>query len=96
MAALSSAAGQIGWDSATQPHRPTFGPVRCHPDRGMHELVDVTLAVAGARDQWIPDEKHAVWGRLWSRPEPKQKLRLQPPPFFVPEPPIELPDDAPP
>jgi hypothetical protein len=62
----------------------------------MHELVDVTLAVAGARDQWIPDEKHAVWGRLWSRPEPKQKLRLQPPPFFVPEPPIELPDDAPP
>ena len=62
----------------------------------MHELVDVTLAVAGARDQWIPEEKDGIWGRLWSRTEPKQNLRLQPPPFFVPEPTIELPDDAPP
>jgi hypothetical protein len=62
----------------------------------MHELVDVTLAVAGARDQWIPEEKDAVWGRLWSRPEPTQKLRLQLPPFFVPEPTIELPVAAPP
>ena len=70
--------------------------MRCQPDRGTHVPADVTLAVVGARDQWIPDEKDGVWGRLWSRPVPKQKLRLQAPPFFVPDPTIELPDVAPP
>ena len=98
MAALSSAAGQIDWMGQCNPIAPpdvwpgALSSRSCHARSRRCDR----LAVAGARDQWIPEEKDSVWGRLWSRPEPTQKLRLQLPPFFVPEPTIELPVAAPP
>ena len=98
MAALSGDAGRIDWMGQCNPTAPPDVWPGALPSRSWHarsRRCD-TLAVAGARDQWIPEEKDDVWGRLWSRPEPKQKLRLQPPPFFVPEPTIELPVAAPP
>jgi hypothetical protein len=98
MAALCSDGGRIDWMGQCNPTAPTDVWPGALPSRSRHarsRRCD-TLAVAGARDQWIPEEKDAVWGRLWSRPEPAQKLRLQLPPFFVPEPTIELPVAAPP
>ena len=98
MAALCSDGGRIDWMGQCNPNAPTDVWPGALPSRSWHarsRRCD-TLAVAGARDQWIPEEKDAVWGRLWSRPEPTQKLRLQLPPFFVPEPTIELPVAAPP
>ena len=98
MAALSSAAGQIDWMGQCNPIAPpdvwpgALSSRSCHARSRRCDR----LAVAGARDQWIPEEKDSVWGRLWSRPEPTQKLRLQLPPLFVPEPTIELPVAAPP
>ena len=98
MAALCSDGGRIDWMGQCNPTAPTDVWPGALPSRSWHarsRRCDI-LAVAGARDQWIPEEKDAVWGRLWSRPEPTQKLRLQLPPFFVPEPTIELPVAAPP
>jgi len=98
MAALCSDGGRIDWMGQCNPTAPTDVWPGALPSRSWHARSRRcnTLAVAGARDQWIPEEKDAVWGRLWSRPEPTQKLRLQLPPFFVPEPTIELPVAAPP